>query len=126
MHPSILEEYLTLLLSYAVPIVEACAAVVILLGVVRTVAQHLQHGLRLDTQRLQQRRSTLIHSLIMGLEFQVAADVLKTAMSPTLKEVAVLAALIALRTALGLLLERELHHVAALHMPDSSDEARSQ
>jgi uncharacterized membrane protein len=115
MHLSVFEEYLTLLLHCVIPLVEACAATLIVVGILRTVVQHVREGLQLDTPHLQRQRSTLIHSLILGLEFQVAADVLKTAISPTLQEVTVLAALIALRTALGLLLERELHHVEDFH-----------
>ena len=114
MHPSVLEEYLTLLINYAVPIVEACGAGTILLGVFRTVVRHARNRLHLDLTVLPHLRSTLIHSLILGLEFQVAADVLKTAISPTLNQVLLLAALIGLRTALGLLLERELKNVCEL------------
>jgi uncharacterized membrane protein len=46
--------------------------------------------------------------MVMGLEFQVAADILKTALSPVWNDVLLLAALIGLRTLLNFVLEREL------------------
>ena len=49
----------------------------------------------------------------MGLEFQVAADVLKTALAPTWNDVGLLAALIGLRTLLNYLLEREVRLLKA-------------
>jgi uncharacterized membrane protein len=44
----------------------------------------------------------------MGIEFQVAADVLKTGFAPSWNDVGLLAALIGLRTLLNYLLEMEL------------------
>lgn len=109
MHANALEEFITQTISYLVPIVEACGAVIIILGVIRTIVYHIRDRLRLDLNCLPVLRTQLIESLIMGLEFQLAADVLKTAVSLTLNQIILLAALIGLRTALSYLLERELH-----------------
>jgi uncharacterized membrane protein len=49
----------------------------------------------------------------MGLEFQVAADILRTATAPTWNDILLLAALIALRTVLNFLLELELKTLGA-------------
>jgi len=46
--------------------------------------------------------------MVIGLEFLVAADILKTALSPTWNDILLLAALIMLRTILNYLLEHEL------------------
>ena len=46
--------------------------------------------------------------MVMALEFQVAADILKTGISPTWQDILLLAAIIALRTILNYLLEREI------------------
>ena len=113
MHANALEELVTLVISYLVPIVEACAATVIMIGVIRAVIRYIRGRLHLDLICLNDLRLGLVESLIMGLEFQLAADVLKTAIAPTWNQVLVLAALIGLRVALGYLLERELHAVCA-------------
>lgn len=49
----------------------------------------------------------------MGLEFQVAADILKTALAPLWNDILLPAALIALRTVLDYLLEAELEKLDA-------------
>nr|MBC7246106.1 DUF1622 domain-containing protein [Chloroflexota bacterium] len=113
MHANALEELVTQAINYLVPIVEACGAAIVMLGVIRTIIHHIRDRLRLDLDCLPHLRTQLIESLIMGLEFQLAADVLKTAISPTLNQVILLAALIGLRAALSYLLERELHVVCA-------------
>jgi len=59
-----------------------------------------------DLDRL---RAQFGQSLVMGLEFQVAADILKTAISPTWNGILLLAATILLRTVLNYLLELEFH-----------------
>lgn len=113
MHTNALEEWVILAISYLVPIVEACGAMVIIVGVIRTLVQYVRDRLRLDVECLTGMRSQLVPSLVMGLDFQLAADVLKTTISPTWDHILVLAALIGLRTTLNFLLERELHTVCA-------------
>jgi uncharacterized membrane protein len=46
--------------------------------------------------------------LLLGLEFQLAADVVRTALSPTWQDIAQLAAIAAIRTFLNFFLERDL------------------
>ncbi len=125
MDTNALEEWVILAISYLVPIVEACGAVVIVLGVVRTLVQYVRGRLQLDVECLTGMRLQLVPSLVMGLDFQLAADVLKTAISPTWDHLLVLAALIGLRTTLNFLLERELHHTVCA-LPASRVESSSE
>ncbi|MCR8827918.1 DUF1622 domain-containing protein [Pseudosulfitobacter koreensis] len=54
-------------------------------------------------------RSSLGRSILLGLEFLVAADIINTvAIDPTLESVAVLAAVVAVRTFLSFALETEI------------------
>ena len=53
-------------------------------------------------------RLTLGRSLSLALEFQVAADILGTALDPTREDLIILAAVVALRTILNYFLGREL------------------
>jgi uncharacterized membrane protein len=64
-----------------------------------------------DETEIPTLRLRLGQSMVMGLEFQVAADILKTAVTPTWMDILQLGALIALRTLLNWLLERELEHL---------------
>jgi uncharacterized membrane protein len=51
--------------------------------------------------------------LALGLEFQLASDILRTAIAPTLREIAELAAVAAIRTALNFFLGREINEERA-------------
>jgi uncharacterized membrane protein len=61
---------------------------------------------------MQSMRIRLGQAMVMGLEFQVAADILRTATAPSWNDILLLAALIALRTVLNFFLERELKTLA--------------
>jgi len=103
-----LEEAVLFVIGYLVPMVEACGALVVVLGVGGAIARHIRPLLRHDPLGAAGLRLQLGCSMVLGLEFQVAADILRTALSPTWNDIALLAALIALRTVLNFLLEREL------------------
>lgn len=53
-------------------------------------------------------RLGLARFLVLGLEFQLAADVLKTAVSPTWEQLGLLAVVATIRTALNFFLTREI------------------
>ena len=103
-----LDEILSNVIGFVVPIVEACGAVVIVLGVGRALMFYLVHSLKREcSEAMRKLRIRLGQSLVMGLEFQVAADILKTSVSPTWNDVLFLTALIGLRTLLSFVLEYE-------------------
>jgi uncharacterized membrane protein len=115
-----LEEATRLAIGYLVPLIEAFGALVVTLGAIRAIVSYVRSFLENDPLQTASLRLQLGQSMVMGLEFQVAADILKTALSPTLNEVTLLAALIAVRTALNYFLERELTALAAAcETPDS-------
>lgn len=61
------------------------------------------------TQAVGDLRSNLGRSILLGLEFLVAADIINTvAVTPTLESVAVLAVIVAIRTFLSFSLELEI------------------
>lgn len=59
-------------------------------------------------------RLSLGRALALGLEFQLGADILGTALNPTPTDIEVLAAVAILRTALNFFLQRELRQEARL------------
>jgi uncharacterized membrane protein len=58
-------------------------------------------------------RLTLGRWLAVGLEFELAADILRTAITPTWRDIEQLVAIAALRTALNYFLEREIRQESA-------------
>jgi uncharacterized membrane protein len=103
------EELLAEAVNVLVVIVEACGAAVIIIGAVWAFALFVWVGVRdRSTQAFVPVRLTLGRFLALGLEFQLAADVLKTAVAPSWEEIGQLAAIAAIRTALNYFLGREI------------------
>lgn len=93
----------------AAGLVEACGVLTILLGVALTFPGAIRSALWNMDHGQQHQRRRLGRSLLLGLEFLVAADVIRSvAIAPTLQGVAVLALLVAVRTFLNWTLELEL------------------
>ena len=104
-----MESLLRAIIGYIVPVVEACGALIVALGVGRTLARYLRYFFQShDMFSIASLRIQLGQNLVMGLEFQVAADILKTAMAPSWEDLGRLVALIAIRTVLNFILEREM------------------
>ena len=80
----------------------ASGAIVAMFGILRTVAA--RHQPNFTAARL-----TLARYLALALEFQLAADVLETAISPDWPSIGHLAAIGAIRTVLNYFLDREMH-----------------
>ncbi len=56
-------------------------------------------------------RLTLGTYLLLGLEFLIAADIIRTILKPSLEEVAILGAIVAIRTVINYFLDREIEEV---------------
>ena len=104
-----MEELLAEIVGVLVTIVEACGAAVIIIGAVWAFLRFLWVGVRQRTAAaFVPVRLTLGRFLALGLEFQLASDILTTAVAPTLEEIAKLAAIAAIRTALNYFLGKEI------------------
>jgi uncharacterized membrane protein len=103
------EELLAEVVGVLVTVVEACGAAVILIGAVWAFARFVWVGVRRGgTSAFVPVRLTLGRFLALGLEFQLASDVLRTAVAPSFRELGQLAAVAAIRTALNYFLSREI------------------
>lgn len=103
------EEWLRTSVFFLVRLVEAAGALVIfsgaLIGFVRFAAIAL---LTRRAEAFTPVRLDLGRFLALGLEFQLASDLLRTAVAPTFDEIGKLAAVAAIRTALNFFLSREI------------------
>jgi uncharacterized membrane protein len=103
------EELLQDVVNVLVVVVEACGAAVIIVGAVWAFLRLVWVGLRDRTTRaFTSVRLTLGRFLALGLEFQLASDVLRTAVAPSFEELGQLAAVAAIRTALNYFLGKEI------------------
>jgi uncharacterized membrane protein len=109
-----LEPWLALGVGYLAAAAEIAAAVVIGAAIVRNGVGYIRvlflpWGRASDM--IEGIRLRLGRSLVLGLEFTVASDILRTVVAPTREDILTLAAIVLLRTLLNYFLEREIRHV---------------
>jgi uncharacterized membrane protein len=103
------ESWLREAVGLLVRLIEAAGAVVIFAGAVIGFARFCISSVRdRDPSRFSSMRIRLGRFLALGLEFQLASDLLRTAVAPTFDQIGKLAAVAAIRTALNFFLAREL------------------
>jgi uncharacterized membrane protein len=90
--------------------VEAVGAFVIGLGTLAAVATFARAYTSAQVHDFDQVRLTLARYLALGLEFQLGADILSTAVAPSWDMIGKLGAIAVLRTALNYFLMREMEH----------------
>lgn len=104
-----MEELLAEVVNVLIVVVEACGAAVIFVGALWAFARFVWVGVRQrTTAAFVPVRLTLGRFLALGLEFQLASDVLRTAVAPSWEELGKLAAVAAIRTALNYFLSKEI------------------
>jgi uncharacterized membrane protein len=113
----LLREYVDLL----VRLVEAAGAIVIFIGAAIAAFSFVRAALKPNSaEEFVRVRLGLGRYLTLGLEFQLASDVLSTAVAPSFAEIGKLAAIAAIRTVLNYFLakeiERERAEVEGIHV----------
>src|SRR6056297_2878625 len=97
-------------------VIALAGMMIVIWGAVFTVVEILKMERRyIRGEKVIRKRNALRHSLgtylLLGLEFLVAADIVRTVIHPTLKELAVLGIIVLIRTVIGLTLDKELAEV---------------
>lgn len=103
-----IEEIVQTLVLWLVLLTEALAAITIGTGLWLTLTKLTAALLKKEPDGYERARLTLARFLALALEFQLAADVLGTAVSPSWTQVGKLAAIAVIRTALNYFLSREI------------------
>lgn len=89
--------------------IEVCAALLIGLAAAQaTIRAVIAFFVPNPTTGAEEVRLTLGRWLALALEFELAADILRTAVAPTWNDIGQLAAIIVLRTVLNFFLQREI------------------
>jgi uncharacterized membrane protein len=102
------EELLGRVVAVLVRLVEGAGAVVISVGAAIAFALFVKALVQRDTRGFVRVRLLLGRFLALGLEFQLASDVLRTAVAPSFAEIGQLAAIAAIRTGLNYFLAKEI------------------
>ena len=98
------------IISYLARGVEFAAALIIAIAALEATIKSLTLFIQRSAppERKNEVRLTLGRWLAVALEFELAADILNTAVTPTWQDIGKLAAIAALRTSLNYFLEREI------------------
>lgn len=102
------EELLITAVGYLRLVIEAIGAAIIGVGALATTYRYVLTLLGIRDYTNTEIRLYLGRFLALGLEFQLGADILSTAVAPTLDDVILLGAIAAIRTALNYFLSQEL------------------
>lgn len=93
-------------------IVELCAAFIIISAGIRAFFGYITKALfkKMPKEKLaeQRLRIELGFALSLALEFELGADILKTAVAPNWQAIGIVASIIVLRTSLNYFLQKEL------------------
>jgi uncharacterized membrane protein len=106
-----MEELLKSFWSVAATIVEGAAALLITIGAAEAFAMSLLR-FRSPTPQKMQIWMHFATWLLLGLEFELAADVIRTAIAPTWSDIGQLASIAAIRTFLSYFLDKDIEKMS--------------
>ncbi|MBX9792608.1 MAG: DUF1622 domain-containing protein [Pirellulales bacterium] len=117
-----LEDYTQPWMHYLAGAIQICAALLIGLAAAQATVRSIVIFFRRNSGEpdTEQVRLKFGRWLVVALEFQVAADILRTAIAPTWDEIGQLAAIIVLRTLLNFFLQKEIERAARQESADVS------
>lgn len=76
-----------------------------------------------STTNIRQLRAIFGTYLLLGLEFLIASDILKTVLEPTMNELAILGGIVVLRTILSVFLNKEIKELESEKEINSTSES---
>jgi uncharacterized membrane protein len=97
------------LVSWLKLLVETTGAIIIAIGVGLAAIQFVRTLFVRNDENYNSIRLLLARYLALALEFQLGADILSTAISPSWDQIGKLGAIAVIRTALNFFLSREMH-----------------
>src|SRR5271170_2436996 len=106
-----MEELLKSFWGMAATIVEGAAALLIFIGATEAFAMSLLR-FRAPTAQKMQIWMHFATWLLLGLEFELAADVIRTAIAPTWSDIGQLASIAGIRTFLSYFLDKDIEKVS--------------
>jgi uncharacterized membrane protein len=116
-----MEHTFQLLLQWLRLAVEATAALWIAVGFVYAFAELVGAHVHRQVAAYRTIRLRFSRYLSLALEFQLAADILSTAIAPTYHELAILGITAVIRTGLNYFLSKEMQEEVAEHAPGTRD-----
>ncbi len=118
-----LHTFIELVVPYMISILEIIGIIVVFASGLRGFWQYIQNSFMQKNHDLQ---SELAKGLAMGLEFKMAAEILRTVLVQSMEELYMLGAVILLRALLSLLIHYEIKHPKKKKKQPNADEAKAE
>ena len=121
-----LQELFKTYASHVALFVEAIAAVVITVGAIQAVIDLFKPAAKDPTQPFRRQKMVWLGFgvwLLLGLEFELAADIVRSAISPSWTQIGQLAAIAVIRTFLNYFLEKDVDKYAEEQSVDATNRA---
>ena len=102
---------LTHFLDLLAVVISVTSLLIVTYGALIGIISFLKNEIRRFTggySNIRKLRATFGTYLLLGLEFLIASDILKTVLEPTLNELALLGGIVVLRTILSVFLNKEI------------------
>lgn len=117
-------QILPTVLGVAIFLANLTGGIVVLVAIVRGLISYVVDLIRMGGENVPKEaiRLSLGRSLALALEFQLGADIMGTALNPTLQDIELLAAIVVLRTVLNFFLGRELRDAQRREGPEQRPE----
>ena len=116
-----LHEIIEMILPIMISVLEIIGILVVFWSGIRGFWQYLMITFRKKSYDLQ---TELAAGLAMGLEFKMAAEILRTVLVQSLEELCMLGAVILLRALLSLLIHYEIKHPKKIKTQSDEDEQK--
>lgn len=119
-----MEEIFKVCWDWTATLVEGAAALLILIGAAQAFTASL---LRFRSPTAEKRQIWMHFAtwLLLGLEFELAADVIRTAIAPTWSEIGQLGAIAGIRTFLSFFLDRDIEKFSFSSKESSPDQKKA-
>jgi uncharacterized membrane protein len=111
-----MEDLLKTFWGFTATIVEGAAALLITIGAMEAFVMSLLR-FRSPTEQKMQIWMHFATWLLLGLEFELAADVIRTAIAPTWSDIGQLASIAGIRTFLSYFLDKDIENVSDTRNP---------
>ncbi len=105
-----MHDIVRIIAHYAAIVSDGIAVLFIIAGIIGALVIYMRKTffIKTDYLAIAESRNHLGHSLSLGLEFLIGADILRTSISPSWQDIGQLAAIVGIRTVLNFFLSKEL------------------
>ncbi len=106
------------ILYFAASVVKLLSVLILVVGLLLNIKDVIVGVFLKNSKKMNAVRNNLGTVILLSLEILIIADIIETIINPTFQDVGLLAAIVAIRTAISFFLNKEMEKAAALKKDD--------